>query len=361
MAYKAVKKSLENTKYKTLSCHVIYLYNIRKLEMQNMAKSENQKLKILYIIDILKRYTDENHLITTREIIQRLEAYDIKAERKSIYNDIETLRKYGYEIILSKSPMGYYLADYVFELPELKMLVDAVCASKFLSEKKSQQLIKKLENFTSKYEAKRLERQVYVADRVKTVNENIYYNVDNIHEAIQENVKIKFKYLEWNDKKNLVLKKNGSEYLVSPISLVWNDENYYLVAYEEIEKNIKHYRVDKMKDIVLLEEKRSDESEHIKFDPAKFSKKTFGMYGGENIKIGLEFPKHMIGVMLDRFGNDIPVIKTDEDRYKTTVDVVKSSQFFGWLTGLGRGVRLLGDEAVLNEYKKYLEDILKEY
>lgn len=326
-----------------------------------MAKSENQKLKILYLIDILKRYTDENHVINTSEIIQKLAANDIKAERKSIYNDIEMLRKYGYEIILSKSPMGYYLVGDVFELPELKMLVDAVVASKFLSEKKSQQLIKKLEAFTSKYEAKKLDRQVYVADRVKTVNESIYYNVDHIHEAIQENVKIKFKYLEWNDKKMLVLKRDGNEYLVSPVSLVWNDENYYLVAYEENEKKIKHYRVDKMKDIILLEEKRSQESENIKFDHAKFSKKTFGMYGGESVKVSLEFPKHMIGVMIDRFGNNIPIIKTGEKRYKTSVDVVKSSQFFGWLTGLGSSVKLLGDEAVKDEYKNYLEDILKEY
>lgn len=326
-----------------------------------MPKSFNQKLKILYLLDMLKKETDENHAISMNHIIDGLARVGIKAERKSIYDDIESLRSYGYDIILQKNPTGYYLVNDGFEIAELKTLVDIVLSSKFLSEKKSGQLIKKLENLTSRHEATSLQRQVYVADRVKATNESIYYNVDDIHEAIKRDANITFKYLEWSESKKLVPRKNGSKYVVSPISLVWSEENYYLVGYDNMADKVKHYRVDKIKDIEILEEKRCEESKKIKFDPAKFSKSTFGMYGGENIRVQLTFKKNMIGVMIDRFGKDIPIIKKDEETYTTNVSVVKSNQFFGWITGLGQDVQITGDDEVIEEYKAYLKKIIKTY
>lgn len=326
-----------------------------------MPKSFNQKLKILYLLDMFKEETDENHVLSTNAIIEKLAGAGIKAERKSIYDDIENLRNYGYDIILKKKPSGYYLANNRFEIAELKTLVDIVLSSKFLSEKKSGELIKKLEGLTCRYEAASLQRQVLVADRIKTINENIYYNVDDIHEAIKRNADIRFKYLEWTEKKELLPKKNGSVYMASPISLVWSEENYYLIAYDNASDKVKHYRVDKIKDIEITGEKRSEKSKTVKFEPAKFSKSTFGMFGGEELRVQLCFKKNMIGVMLDRFGKDIPIIKKGSDMYVTNVSVVKSHQFFGWLTSLGTDVKIVGDNKLTDEYKEYLKKILSCY
>jgi predicted DNA-binding transcriptional regulator YafY len=326
-----------------------------------MPKSFNQKLKILYLLDMLKRETDEGHIITMNSILEGLAREGIKAERKSIYDDIESLRSYGYEIIMQKNPTGYYLVNDGFEIAELKTLVDIVLSSKFLSEKKSTELIKKLENLTSKYEATSLQRQVYVADRVKATNESIYYNVDHIHEAIKQDVNISFKYLEWSEAKRLVPRKNGSKYIVSPISLVWSEENYYLVGYDSASDKVKHYRVDKIKDIKKLDEGRCAAAKKIKFEPAQFSKSTFGMYGGESIRVKLAFKKNMIGVMIDRFGKNIPIIKLDNENFMTNVSVVKSHQFFGWLTSLGSDVKIIEDDQLILEYKTYIKNILKTY
>ena len=326
-----------------------------------MAKSSNQKLKLLYLIDMFENNTDSEHIITMKDILAKLEANDIKAERKSIYDDIEALRLFGYDIEMTKNPTGYYLASRQFELPELKMLVDSVQSSKFLSENKSNQLIKKLEKFCSKYEATHLQRQVFVADRVKTPNESIYYNVDEIHKALSSNKCVGFRYLEWTDKKKLETKKDGKTYLVSPVSLVWSDENYYLVAYDTVNEKIKHYRVDKMKDIEISDQTRVN-NEYVKnFNLAKFSKSTFGMYGGEEVSVEISFTKKFIGVMIDRFGADIPIIPLKTGGYKTAVKVAKSSQFYGWLTGLGPEVVIEGPDEVIKEYKKYLKEIVANY
>ena len=326
-----------------------------------MAKSSNQKLKLLFLLDMFWRNTDEEHILTMKEILSKLEANDIKAERKSIYDDIEALRLMGYDIEMKKNPTGYYLASRSFELPELKLLVDSVSSSKFLSETKSNELIKKLESLCNKYQASQLQRQVYVADRVKTPNENIYYNVDEIHNAISLNKCICFKYLEWTSKKTLETKKNGEIYEVSPVSLVWSDENYYLVGYDIKSSKVKHYRVDKMKNISISDEKRVSNEEIKNFNIAKFSKSTFGMYGGEDVNVELVYPKKYIGVMIDRFGYDVPIIPIKDDKYKTIVKVAKSNQFYGWITGLGNDMILAGPEDVVKEYKKFLKDIIANY
>lgn len=327
-----------------------------------MPKSRNQKIKILYLLDILREYTDEQHILNTEEIIEKLDAYGISAERKSIYSDISNLKEYGYDIQMKKNPTGYYLADREFQLPELKILVDSVQSSKFLSKNKSNELIKTLEKFASKYEAKQLQRQVYVADRVKTTNESIYYNVDEIENSISSNKKIEFKYYVWNVSKKLIEKNNGQKYVVSPISLVWSDENYYLVAVDHNDNDkIKHYRVDKMKSIGILDEKRKMSDEDKKFNLAIFSKKTFGMYSGDECEVGLVFPEYMIGVIIDRFGTDIPLYVQKDGLVKAKIKVSKSKQFFGWLTGLGGDVKMVEPASMISEYKEYLKGIVDKY
>lgn len=325
-----------------------------------MAKSQNQKLKLLYLIDILERKTDEQHPLTTAQLIEELAKLDITAERKSIYDDIDQLCRFGYDIVLNKSRThgGYYMASRRFELAELKILVDSVQASRFITLKKTRELIAKLECLCSLYEEKQLKRQVYVLNRIKTENECIFYNVDLLHAAIHNNKQVSFQYYVWSTDKEMKLKRNGERYLVSPLGLTWDDEKYYLVAYEEERKAIRHYRVDKMKSIELSKNSRTEESGFRDFDIASYANKTFGMYGGTFDQITLSFPESMTGVMIDRFGKHISLTKEENDRYRIRIDVAVSGQFFGWLAGLGKEVCIVSPDLVRKQYRDYLEEIV---
>lgn len=327
-----------------------------------MAKSQNQKLKLLYLVDILERKSDEEHPLSTAQLIEELAKQDIMAERKSIYDDIDQLCRFGYDIVLNKSRVngGYYMASRRFELAELKVLVDSVTASRFLTPKKTRELIAKLEQLCSSYEETQLKRQVYVMNRVKTENEQIFYNVDLIHAAIHNNKQISFQYYAWSTEKEMRLKRDGDRYVVSPLGLTWDDENYYLVAYEEDKSSIRHYRVDKMKSLIQLSSERTPESGYRDFDMASYANKTFGMYGGRYDTITLSFPESLVGVMIDRFGKNISLRKEGRNRYRVRVDVVVSGQFFGWLAGLGKDVAILSPDEVRGQYKEYLTDIIEQ-
>lgn len=325
-----------------------------------MAKSPNQKLKLLYLVDILERKTDENHPMTAAALIEELAKVEISAERKSIYDDIQQLMDYGYDIVHNKARVGggYYMASKRFELAELKVLVDSVQASRFLSAKKTRELIDKLEKLCSIHEEKQLKRQVYVLNRIKTDNESIFYNVDYIHDAVHRNKQISFQYYEWSTSKEMKLRRDGARYIVSPLALVWDDENYYLVAYEE-GRGIRHYRVDKMKAIEVLDDNRLEESGYREFDPAVYSNKVFGMYGGDLAAVTLSFPENLTGVMLDRFGKEVS-LKKESDKFTIRTDVVISDHFFGWLAGLGKDVRIVSPDDIRQQYKQYLSDILED-
>lgn len=329
-----------------------------------MPKSSNQKLKLLYIVKILSEQTDENHCMSTQKLIEELARYDIKAERKSIYDDMNQLMDFGYDIILSKTKDngGYYMASRDFELAELKLLVEVVQASRFITQKKSRELIDKIEKLASKADARQLQRQVYVANRIKTANESIYYIVDDIHRAIQNNEQISFQYLEWNLEKELVPRKDGMQYQVSPWALTCKDENYYLIAHDMAEDKIKHFRVDKMGSMkVLTDCKREGGKLFERFDIAAYANKTFGMYGGEEETVTLQFANHLIGVVMDRFGKEASVRKRDDDQFSVRVQVAVSGQFFGWLTGLGEGAKIIAPESVKETYKKHLQMMLAQY
>lgn len=329
-----------------------------------MAKSANQKLKLLYLLKILTEKTDENHCLSAQELIAELAVYDISAERKSIYDDIECLNFYGYDIVNVKARVGggYYMASREFELPELKLLVDAVQASRFITQKKSRELIAKIEKLAGPYEGKQLQRQVFVAGRVKTENESIYYNVDRIHKAIQENSPITFTYLEWNVKKELQPKRSGKKYRVSPWALTWQDENYYLIAYDEEAGKIKHFRVDKMSRIAQLEEEKRQGMEEFKsVDLGEYTSRIFGMFGGEEQMVTLNMPEGMIGIILDRFGKDIDIRSREEGYVSVRVKAAVSSQFYGWLTGLGKDISILSPEQVKQGYAEFLQQILSNY
>lgn len=325
-----------------------------------MAKSAGQKLKLLYIIKLLTENTDENHPASTTDIIAYLDANGIHSERKSIYDDIEKLCDFGYDIVQVRSRLGggYYMASREFELAELKLLVDAVQSSRFITSRKSRSLIKKLELLAGKQDAGKLQRQVYVAGRIKTENESIYYNIDNIHRAIQENRQISFQYLDWNLKKELVPRVGGKR-KVSPWALIWREENYYLAAYDSVDGIMKHYRVDKMGHVDVLKDEREGLEQFEMVDPAVYTNLTFGMFSGDEETVTLQFPNRLIGVVLDRFGREADIRPMTDRVFRIRVRVAVSGQFFGWLAGIGREAVIISPAAVKEQYQGWLTDIVK--
>lgn len=325
-----------------------------------MAKSAKQKLKLLYLKEILMRKTDEEHPINATGLISELNKYDIEAERKSIYNDLECLADYGVDLMLIPGrDGGYFVGSRDFELPELKLLVDAVQSSRFITNKKSDQIIKKLSALSNIYEEDKLKRQVYSINRIKSQNESVIYVIDEINSAIQNSVKISFQYLKWSVDKKLVPKHDGKTYIVSPIAMVWDDEYYYLVAYDNVEGIRKHFRIDKIKNVSALKEKRELDDKRI--DIADYSKKMFGMFGGKVEGISILCPNEKVGIFIDRLGTDISVIKSDEKNVRIHVEVALSPQFFGWITSLGNDVKIIGPESIRDQYVSYLKKTLEQY
>ena len=327
-----------------------------------MAKSANQKLKLLYLLQYLMQHTDENHPVSMAQIIEELARNGISAERKSIYDDVESLRLFGIDIVQLKGKNGgYYIGERDFELPELKLLVDSVQSSKFITQDKTFKLIKKIENLASVYDGQLLQRQVYVTNRVKSMNESIYYAVDVISDAITQNKKIRYQYFEYNVAKERVLRHGGAFYEVSPFALIWDDENYYMLAWDSAAEKMKHYRVDKMQKVSLSDAERDGTDEFKKFDMSAYTKTVFGMFGGNEQKVKLRFSNHLVGAVLDRFGRDAIIIKDGEKHFTVTVSVVVSPQFFGWVFGFGKEIEILSPEEVRIEMKKQAEEICRNY
>jgi len=336
---------------------------IREDKIHKERKGDNQKLKMLFLAKIFSEETDERHYLTMPEIISRLSACGVNADRKTLYTDFEELRHFGMDIISEKEGRNtyYYLASRDFELPELKLLVDSVQSAKFITDKKSNELIKKLETLVSRHEAKQLQRQVVISGRIKAMNESIYYNVDKLHEAISADRQIRFHYFQWNVKKEMQLRKDGAEYCISPWGLMWDDENYYLVGYEAESAMIKHYRVDKMLDIEITEEKREGKDAFRKFDMPKYTKSLFGMFGGTEADVTMIVENRLVGVIIDRFGKDIIIIPYDEGHFKTRVTVAVSPQFFGWIMSFGTGVKVISPDSVVKELKEGIRLLAGQY
>lgn len=328
-----------------------------------MAKGSNQKLKLLYLAKIFTELTDENHGLSVQQLISELNRYDINADRKTIYLDIEELQTFGMDIIHEQSGRNvyYYLVSRDFELAELKLLVDTVQSAKFITEKKSRTLLKKLYSLTSVYNAKELNREVFINGRVKTMNESIFYNVDKLHTAIERNCQIKFKYFQWNVKKEQELRHDGKFYCISPWALLWDDENYYLVGYDSEAGIIKHFRVDKMLNISVTEKNREGKDVFDEIDLPKYTRGLFGMFGGETERVTLRCKNDMAGAIIDRFGKDISLIPDGDGYFSVTVEVFPSQQFLGWVIGLGSGVRIAAPESMVERMKTTVRRLAEEY
>ena len=324
-----------------------------------MPRSENQKLKLLYLKELFETQSDEQHILSMQDIVSYLAARGIRAERKSVYGDIACLQEYGMDIVLQKGPGGgYFLASRPFELAELKLLAGAVQASRFLSERKSLALIEKLSSLCSTFQAAQLARQLTVRDRVKSMNESIYYTVDRIHEAIAENRQIRFRYFDWGvDRRK---HERPGEYIASPYALVWDDENYYLIAHSE-RHGLTHYRVDKMAKLAKTDKPRIMTEEAKNLDLTRYGKTVFGMFAGTPQQVKLRFENVLAGVVIDRFGKDTMLVPDGESHFTFTSEIVLSPVFYGWLAGFGEQAEILFPESVRESFAALCRKTLSHY
>ncbi len=326
-----------------------------------MSKSTNQKTKLLHLCRILLLRTDEEHPLTVPQLIEELARQDIKAERKSIYDDLEALRLFGLDIQSRKGKTpGWFVGGREFQLPEVKLLMDAVQSSRFITQKKSDALIRKLEGLASIHQAGQLQRQVYVSGRIKVMNESIYYNVDKLHAAIASQKAISFKYFDYDIGRKKVFHHDGKRYVVSPYGLIWNSENYYLVAFDHCHQELRHYRVDKMTEIVVTSLDREGREQYPDFQLAEYGQKHFGMYGGQEVKVTLRGRRDKAGLVWDRFGQDVILVPDGAEHFTVTLPVVISPQFFGWLLGLDGSITLVGPKEAVAAYRRRLSATLEE-
>ena len=318
-----------------------------------MAKSANYKRKLPILAKLLLERSDEEHPISRQEMQEELERWGLGAERKSIYDDMEQLRELGLDVQSRRGKGGgWFVGERDFELAELKLLVDAVQSSRFLTRRKSDALIRKLEGLTSVHQARQLQRQVYVDRRVKTMNESIFYNVDKLHGAIVGNKVVTFRYFEYNAQQERVFRREGARYKLTPYGLIWDSENYYLAGWDELRKEVRHYRVDKMADIAVTGMKGHPQGD---WTAEGYTRKHFGMYSGTPCRLRLRCENRLAGVLIDRFGLEVALIPDGEGYFTASVDLVVSPPLWGWLFGLGPGVEVLSPDWAVDEFAARLE------
>lgn len=321
----------------------------------------NNKIKLLVLAEIFRRETDEKHPLSLAEITDRLSRAGIEAERKCLYNDMELLTRFG--MTIEKSGTGkstaYYLAEREFELPELKLLADAVACSKFITQKKSGQLIDKLTSLGSRYDAGELRRNVIVYDRIKNENEQIYYTVDAIQQAITEKKRLLFFYFDYDRRKRKSYHNGGALIELSPYALCWREESYYVVGYYPKRGVVTNFRVDKMERARMLDIARTEPPES--FSLADYTKKRFGMFSGEDTRITLRVHNSLSGVIFDRFGRDIAISIDDDEHFIINQPVTVSPILFGWIFQFGDKIEILSPENVKEEFLRHLGVVREKY
>ena len=325
-----------------------------------MAGNGNQKLKLLYLLQILENETDEENPIKTADILRRLSDLGIAAERKSIYRDIDCLREAGYDIV-SALGGGYFLGERRFELSEVKLLTDAVQASRFITYQKSLKLIEKLKGLVSANDARSIDRQLHMSGISKAENEQIYYVIDAIYDAISKDRQISFKYLDYTLSGEKYYRSDGKEYSVSPYSLIWDNEYYYLAAYYKKHDKIANFRVDKMDRVKVSEQRREKTDEYKNFDPARQTKAQFSMFGGEPELITAQIEDKYIGVFVDRFGDDLTLEKGKNGYSRVRFKAEVSRTFMSWIFQFGEGVKILSPKKVCDGVADMLTRVLKMY
>ena len=324
-----------------------------------MAKTEAQKLKLIKTAQFLLEKTDENHSVTTAEIIEMLDSNGISAERKSVYSDIEALQGLGMDINITRGRSGgFNLLSREFQLTELKLLVDAIQCSRFITQKKSFELIKKLGRLVSVHDRKELEREVFIINRIKNENESIYYNTDNIYNAIHNDKMISFMYYNYGADKKKHYHNGGNPIRVSPFGLQYDSEKYYLIAFDSKANKIKHYRVDKMDKVEIVNESRDGKGYFRKFDIASYSNATVKMFSGKITDVTLKCPDNFAGAIIDKFGKKVKFIPTADGEYTVTVNAALTPTLYSWVFTFGGDIKITAPEQAVKEYKEQLKNAL---
>ena len=325
-----------------------------------MKSTSESKYRILLLMRILLENTDEQHPMGVAQMADKLASLGIEAERRTLYDDIQTLERFGLDIVHRKDKTyGYFVGERSFELAELKLLADAVQSSKYITYKKTNELIKKLTSLASIYQAGQLNRQLYISDKAKSMNEAIYINIDAVHNAISADKKLRFKYTEYGSDKKLHLKRGGEDYIVSPYLLTSADDNYYMVGYYEHRGILSHFRVDKMQSPELLEEKRVLSNE--KLDATEYVLRNFSMFGGELTRVEMRFAQRLIGVVIDRFGKDIYVLHDDGEHFRVRADINVSNAFLGWIMQFGTDAEIISPHEVCERIGKLASNVAGMY
>lgn len=324
------------------------------------GRSQNQRLKLFYLLDYLLENTDDTHTIKVQEIIEHFDNYlKIPVEQKTVCSDLHLLDEYGYGTQYDGRTRGWRIVDRDFDTQELQLLIDSVQASRFITQRQAKSLTDKLKAKASRYDRVLLERRCYVPNRVRSMNDSIFYHLDDLHTAIANDWQITFKYFYFTPKKEKAYYKKGEKYTASPYALLWNDSNYYLLAYES--GKMKNFRVDKMDNIGILHQKRDGKDVFKDIKLNERSLQMFSMFSGKVRNVKIRFSNHLANVVIDRFGRDIVMIPEDEKHFTIHTDIEVSPQFFGWLCGLGKGVRILSPADVVEEMGNYVKGIAEMY
>ena len=328
---------------------------------KGQGRSYNQRLKLFHLLDYLMENTDiePGHTVKTSQIVENLNEIGVPVEKKTVVADIHLLEEYGIEIEYDYKEQAYRIIDREFQLHELQLLIDSVQSSKFITQKVSKELTDKLKKQASRFDRVTLDRRNYVANRVRSMNDSVFYHVDDLHAAIANDWQITFKYFTYDLQKRKKYFKMGELYTASPYALLWNDDNYYLLAFEG--GKMKYFRVDKMDNIKIKYEKREGKEAFKELKLTDRSLKVFSMYGGKEENVTMHFSNHLTGVVLERFGRDVMLIPVDDHHFSLSVKVEVSPQFFGWICGLGKGVRIVSPSAVVEQIGKYIKDIAEMY
>ena len=320
-----------------------------------MSRSAEQKIRLLVLYDILHKETDAEHQLSTNELIERLAAYGIQATRQTVYDDINMLNSFGYDIIAVHGRNNrYFIGDRTFELPEVQILLHAVGAAKFLTEKKASVLTEKVAELLGEVQADSLKELLTVKSN-ELGNERVYYSIDAITTALIEKRKLSFLYFDYDGRGNRVYRKEGERYEVNPLGMVYSGENFYLVCFHDKYDNPASYRIDKMEDVQVEESKITRKEQFENFDLNAYKRETFGMYYGEKADVTLFFSPELLDVIRDRFGDIEP--KSDGSGYIANVTVRISRIFFAWITAFEGKVKILEPEIVKEQYKSFIEKI----
>ena len=313
-----------------------------------------QKIKLLRIMEILRQDTDEHNQMTKAELCERLREYEITCDPRTLGKDIKLLNDQGFEVMCSFDghERCYYIEDRSFSVPEIKILIDAVQASKFITEKKTNELIEKLAALGGSHRAEVLQNNIIYVNTRKHTNESIYYNVDIIDGAIYYNKKVKFKYFDINEEKQKVYRKNGEFYKVEPISLVYNEDNYYLVAYDPSSDLVRNYRIDRMNSVERVAEFVSKKVKEMRKGISDVAASEFKMFSGELRDVTLRFDSSILGAVYDKFGEDIKVEKFGRSKLATTVKVQVAPPFFGWVFQFGKLMSITEPDDLINQFNE---------